>query len=496
MYEHIHSLMEGACAFSFPLQIEVIECITLSITDPYPPPWIRSLVLTKEDEKALLSGSWLSASHVSAVHKLLHKAFPNQEGLNDTSILAEKLIWPSKPEHFVQIIYVPDYHWACLSNKFCAPGSVDLYDSLHTLPDEDGGICIQACAILQSQASSVTINVINVLYQSGVSDCGLFAIAMAYDLCRGIDPFVMKYDQSRMREHLHVCFKQGKIEHFPCHNNGSSGRKRRVVAQVTNKIFCICRLPEIPPMASCDSCGTWYHQDCVHIPTEVFDNEDTIWICDSCKYHMFVNVYTGTCVLYMDDLHRYADLLLVIASLASLHNCINLFIVPIGQEHKNDQLVTKVAWSSRHSAANYVADLESPERDSSGSASPSPSPTTSHGDKKGRPKSTLRQQTKTETLSGAVGKRCIFWHVSVFRYAVWFHGYTITSGICVMFLFDAYVYTCSGILQATASSCSCREGSSLYTHHKGYWKDDRYARNTSQFIVCLFPCMKTMCTEC
>lgn len=83
---HIHSLMKGTCTFSFPLQIEVIECITFSITDPYPPPWICSLVLTKEDEKALLSGSWLSASHVSAVHKLLHKAFPNQEGLNDTSI--------------------------------------------------------------------------------------------------------------------------------------------------------------------------------------------------------------------------------------------------------------------------------------------------------------------------------------------------------------------------------------------------------------------------
>lgn len=278
-------------SLSFPLQIEVIECSTFSITDPYLPSWIHSLALTKEDEKALLSGSWLSASHVSAVHKLLRKTFPNQAGLNDTSVLAEKLIWPSKPEHFVQIIYVPDYHWACLSNKFCTPGSVDLYDSLHTLPAEDGGISIQACAILRSQASSITINVINVQYQCGLSDCGLFAIAMAYDLCCGIDPFEMKYDQSRMRDHLHVCFEQGKIEHFPCHNNGSSRKKRRITAQVTCKIFCICRLPEIPPMASCDACGTWYHQGCIHIPTEVFDNEDTVWICDSCKYHMYFVLY-------------------------------------------------------------------------------------------------------------------------------------------------------------------------------------------------------------
>ena len=57
-------------------------------------------------------------------------------------------------------------------------------------------------------------------------------------------------------------------------------------------------------------------------------------------------------------------------------------------------------------------DPKLPERASSGGVSP-PSPTTSHGDKKGRPKSTscqqtksaLCQQTKTKTVSGAVGTR-------------------------------------------------------------------------------------------
>ena len=61
--------------------------------------WIGSLALTKQDENILLSGGWLSANHVSAVHKLLRKRFPTQEGLNDTSILSEKLYWPSRPEN-------------------------------------------------------------------------------------------------------------------------------------------------------------------------------------------------------------------------------------------------------------------------------------------------------------------------------------------------------------------------------------------------------------
>ena len=137
----------------------------------------------------------------------------------------------------------------------------------------------------------MTINVINVQYQSGLCDCGLFAVAMACDLCCGVDPFNMKYDQSRMRDHLQVCFEQGRIERFPCHSNEDS-RRERVSAQVSIEIFCICRLPEIPPMACCDACGMWYHQGCIPIPTEVFDNKDTIWICDSCKL-----VYTTCCTI-------------------------------------------------------------------------------------------------------------------------------------------------------------------------------------------------------
>ncbi|CAB4043419.1 polycystic kidney disease 1-like 2, partial [Paramuricea clavata] len=41
--------------------------------------------------------------------------------------------------------------------------------------------------------------------QLGEVDCGVFAIAFAYDLAAGNDPSNVRYDQSKMREHLTNC---------------------------------------------------------------------------------------------------------------------------------------------------------------------------------------------------------------------------------------------------------------------------------------------------
>ena len=225
----------------------------------------RVLVLSKQDEEVLLNGGWLTATHIAAVHNLLRKPFPNQEGLNDTSVLSEKLKWPSNPTKFVQIILL-HLHWACLSNLYCEPGAVDIYDSLHT----KGEIVKQACAIMQSDRSTISINVVDVQCQTGASDCGLFAAAMAFDLCLGVDPFLRKYDQ---RKHLMSCFKRKDVVCFPEATLTGHDEKSRVVKEVTTEIFCICPLPEEEPMACCDTCGLWYHENCVKIPKEVFDDE-------------------------------------------------------------------------------------------------------------------------------------------------------------------------------------------------------------------------------
>lgn len=175
--------------------------------------------------------------HISAANCLLRSQFPSQNGLQDTCVLK----WSSSPVGFVQIIHISPAlfpssikdlmlsylvtsslaglstsgHWACLFNKSSSEGSVDLFYSLHTVPEEHGTILSQLCTFLHTSQPSITTNVVNVGLQEGSNDCGLFAIAMAYDLCMGVNPVTRKYVQKEMRSHLHSCINNKKLKQFP-----------------------------------------------------------------------------------------------------------------------------------------------------------------------------------------------------------------------------------------------------------------------------------------
>ena len=177
--------------------------------------WVNDLGLSVADEQILLNGRWLTATHMSAANCLLRSQFPTQNGLQDTCRLKQRGIWSSTPDRFVQIIHVSSDHWACLSNKFSSLGHVDLFDSMHTVPVEDGTICTQVCSILQTPKPTISTSVVNVGHQEGTSDCGLLAIAMAYDLCAGVDPVTREYVQSELRNHLHSCFNNKLLKPFP-----------------------------------------------------------------------------------------------------------------------------------------------------------------------------------------------------------------------------------------------------------------------------------------
>ena len=49
--------------------------------------------------------------HISAVNKLLRHQYPNQNGLQDTILLAERSLWDSEPNRFIQIINISRQHW-------------------------------------------------------------------------------------------------------------------------------------------------------------------------------------------------------------------------------------------------------------------------------------------------------------------------------------------------------------------------------------------------
>ena len=209
--------------------------------------------------------------------------FPSQNGLQDMCVLKQGRTWSSNADNFVQIIHISPGHWACLSNKFSSADQVDLYDSLHSRPEDGDNIVLQACLILHSSEPQVTIRVVNVGLQQGYDDCGLFSVAMAYDLCCGVDPSTKLYVQDQMRSHLHSCFNNKQMKPFP---SCSTNIAMTVICNFTVKVYCTCRMPEGSEfMVCCDSCSEWYHDKCVTVPQEIRENENNnvVWQCPRCQ---------------------------------------------------------------------------------------------------------------------------------------------------------------------------------------------------------------------
>lgn len=255
--------------------------------------WIHELHLSMKERELLCNGGLLTANIISAANSLLKRKFIIQNGLQDSHYLATKRKWRSSPNNFVQIIYIEPGHWACLSNKFCPPNVVELFDSLYTIPTKDGTIIQQVCTItrlLNITSPTITINVVQVTPQVGTSDCGLFAISNAYDLCDGIDPFTQVPVQNKMREHLLHCFEEQDIFCFPKTGKSICNRKQRLIKSFSFNIYCTCRGPEVEPMVRCDLCHEWFHDVCVSVPEEVFQYEEVQWTCPNCvckcRYHI------------------------------------------------------------------------------------------------------------------------------------------------------------------------------------------------------------------
>ena len=240
-----------------------------------------------EDKRSLIDGEWLRSSHISAAQCLMKHAFPDQKGLCDPSYLSDKFQWPSSPRKFVQIAHVKNNHWICLSNVLCEDeGVVELFDSMHTSLLVDNTIKQQTSTILHCQSPSFKIRVVNVQQQESADTCGLFAIAMAFDLCKGTDPFLSVYSESQLRTHLYKCFESKTFLQFPA--GTLKQRQNRIIEEVEVQVYCVCRNPDVVPhlgdMACCCKCENWFHEKCVDIPRKVFRRPDVIWFCSSCVH--------------------------------------------------------------------------------------------------------------------------------------------------------------------------------------------------------------------
>lgn len=245
------------------------------IQDPNDP---KSTFTLYEDARGhiLKKTNWLCDSEIHAGQLLLKAKFPFVDGLHDPAITGT-LVTPAISE-FVQIINTGN-HWVCLSTISCRPGTIKVHDSLF---QRISPIAIRhSCRLLMHTGGSILFSNEKVQKQINSSDCGLFALAFATDLCHGIDPVTQSYDQEKMRAHYVNCLDSLEMVPFP-------KTTRRVPYHLHNSkatvdIFCVCRMPnDNQEYVQCFQCNGWYHPTCVDIPNWVI-NSKRRWRCETCR---------------------------------------------------------------------------------------------------------------------------------------------------------------------------------------------------------------------
>ena len=214
---------------------------------------------------------------INAAQKLIKKKFPLVDGLQDT-LLAQTSFSRCTSEG-VQIHHTGKIHW--ITSSSIGGQQVNVYDSLYAdLTDSTEKQLAQCYQNYIDHAGQLHVKMPLIQQQKGSTDCGLFAIAYAYELASGNGHVCneMVFEQSAMRHHLVECLEKEEILPFPRALQRATAV--RAEKQLVIQTHCICHLPEYGEMVQCDLCDTWYHLRCTDLIQVPEESED--WLCESC----------------------------------------------------------------------------------------------------------------------------------------------------------------------------------------------------------------------
>ena len=188
---------------------------------------------------------------------------------------------------YVQVLHDGN-HWITVSNIDCyaEKGVQDRVLIFYScVPSKIGhNVKMQVCAFVRPANESFRFDILNIMPQHNLYDCGLFAIANATALLHGTNPVRCVWDTSIMRRHLVKCFEDNKMEPFPLLRERRVPFGSAVKHSEVDAIHCICRMPyekSSADMIQCSLCKTWYHSSCINIAS-VKDYKTKKWFCVKC----------------------------------------------------------------------------------------------------------------------------------------------------------------------------------------------------------------------
>ena len=225
---------------------------------------------------------------MEAANKLLKEQYPQQNGLQDTLVLAELYRFKSSPTDFVQIVNISHSHWVCVSNVFSSPRVVGVFDSMLAYSTTLSGLKRQVSAILKTLEKSFDLYHVDVQRQVGGSDCGLFTLAFAVSLCMRKDPHTERYAQTEMRQQFARCFEEKEMTSLPNSNGRRRLERHRIIHRKKVDVFCICHLPwdkyngKRGPLVQYIGCRECYHQNCSNINQDIVNQPSAKFTCNIC----------------------------------------------------------------------------------------------------------------------------------------------------------------------------------------------------------------------
>ena len=132
-----------------------------------------------------------------------------------------------------------------------------------------------AWTILEWQRKSAVIR------QSGISDCGVFAVAYATSFSLE-SVRVSLFPANINGEHIYRCLEEGKFTMFPI-SKYRRQMKNKIISQIDISVYCTCRMPARNPMIECNSCHEWFHiGHCVTVSKSEMGDKCFIWNCNKC----------------------------------------------------------------------------------------------------------------------------------------------------------------------------------------------------------------------